>query len=70
MRYRITLDDELLARAKQMTGLKTEREVIHTALRLLILVNEQAEIRKLRGQLHWEGDLDTLRIARQIHDGE
>ena len=47
----IVLDDELIQRALQVTGLKTRREVIHEALRTLIRLHEQAEIRVLRGQL-------------------
>jgi Arc/MetJ family transcription regulator len=51
MRINIVLDDELIQRALQVTGLKTRREVIHEALRTLIRLHEQAEIRVLRGQL-------------------
>ena len=47
-----------------MTGLKTKREVIHEALRILIRLHEQAEIRSLRGQLKWEGDLQQQRLSR------
>ena len=70
MRTNIVLDDALIERARQLTGIKTKHDLIHEALRLLIRVNEQAEIRKLRGQLHWDGNLDALRTARQIHDEE
>ena len=49
MRTNIVLDDNLIERAKKLTGIKTKREVVHEALRLLILLNEQAEVRTLRG---------------------
>jgi len=61
MRTNIVIDDELIERARKITGLKTKREIIHEALRTLIRTREQAQIRKLRGKLDWEGDLDTLR---------
>ena len=61
MRTNIVLDDDLVERAKQLTGIKTKRELIHEALRTLILLREQAEVRALRGKLHWEGDLAGLR---------
>ena len=35
------------------------------ALRLLIQLREQAEVRTLRGRLHWEGNLDEMRESRQ-----
>lgn len=64
MRTNIVLDDELIERAQELTGIKTKRGVVHEALRTLILMREQAGIRKLRGKLHWEGNLDDQRTAR------
>ena len=64
MRTNIVLDDKLIQRAKKLTGIKTKREVVHEALRVLILLNEQAEIRALRGKLPWDGDLDDQRRSR------
>lgn len=66
MRTNIVLDDKLVARAKKLTGIKTKREVVHEALRLLILLNEQAEVRSLRGKLVWEGDLASQRQSRIV----
>lgn len=64
MRTNIVLDDELIERALQVTGLKTRREVVHEALRTLIRIHEQAEVRALRGKLQWEGDLHDQRLDR------
>ena len=61
MRITVMLDDELLARAMQASQLPTEQAVIEAGLRLLIRLHAQEQIRSLRGQLHWEGDLDALR---------
>ncbi|MFS8894161.1 type II toxin-antitoxin system VapB family antitoxin [Synechococcus sp. O70.1] len=66
MRTNVVLDDELIElieRARQLTGLKTKREIIHEALRTLIRLREQAEIRNLRGKLKWEGDLHEQRLS-------
>lgn len=63
MRTNIILDDDLIERARQVTGLKTKREVIHEALRVLIRLHEQAEIRNLRGKLKWEGNLQQQRLS-------
>jgi Arc/MetJ family transcription regulator len=64
MRTNIVLDDKLIERAQKLTGIKTKKEVVHEALRLLILLNEQAEIRAMRGKLPWDGDLDSTRQSR------
>jgi Arc/MetJ family transcription regulator len=64
MRTNIVLDDKLIERAQKLTGLKTKRDVVHEALRLLILLNEQAEVRVLRGKLPWDGSVDAQRQSR------
>ena len=64
MRTNIVLDDKLVERAQKLTGIKTKREVVQEALRTLILLREQAEIRNLRGKLKWEGNLGKQRQSR------
>lgn len=64
MRTNIVLDDKLVERAQKLTGIKTKREVVHEALRTLILLREQGQIRDLRGKLNWEGDLNEQRQSR------
>ena len=64
MRTNIVLDDKLINRAQKLTGIKTKREVVHEALRLLILLKEQGEVRALRGKLLWEGNLSDQRQSR------
>lgn len=64
MRTNVMLDDALIERARQLTGIKTKRKVIQEALRTLIQLREQSEIRQLRGKLKWEGNLDEQRKSR------
>lgn len=64
MRTNVVLDKDLVQRAKNLTGIKTTKGVIHEALKILVRLREQAEIRALRGKLNWEGDLGTLREGR------
>ena len=64
MRTNIVLDDDLVKRAQQLTGIRTKREVIHEALRTLVRLQEQSMARELRGKLRWEGNLSELRQAR------
>ena len=64
MRTNIVLDDKLVKRAQKLTGIKTKREVVHEALRTLILLREQGSVRTVRGKLKWEGDLHEQRTSR------
>jgi len=64
MRTNVVLDDQLVKRAQKLTGIKTKRDVVHEALRTLILLPEHAEIRNLRATLKWEGNLSEQRVSR------
>ena len=64
MRTNVVIDDELMAKAIKYTGLKTKRAVIEEALRTLIALKSQEEVRELRGKLDWEGDLNEMREGR------
>jgi len=64
MRTNIVIDDALLQEAMQATGLTTKRAVVEAGLRLLVEIKAQTEIRRLRGKVAWEGDLDERRQGR------
>lgn len=64
MRTNIVIDDKLMREAMRVTGLPTKRAVVEEALRLLIQVKSQKGIRRLRGKVQWEGNLDELRTGR------
>ena len=61
MRTNIVIDDELMARVLEVTGIKTKREAVEEGLKTLIRMAEQQEILKYRGKIKWEGDLDEMR---------
>ncbi len=61
MRTNIVIDDELMANALKMTGLRTKREAVELGLKTLIKLKKQEQIRKFRGKLAWKGDLDKMR---------
>ena len=63
-RTNIVLDDELIQKAKKLTGLQTKRAVVNEALRVLIQLREQEQIRSLRGKLQWSESLNELRAGR------
>ena len=60
MRTNIDIDDELIHEAMQKTGSRTKRAVVEETLRLLVKIHEQTSIRRLRGKIQWEGDLDEI----------
>ena len=64
MRTNIVIDDKLMRDTLRVTGLKTKREVVELGLQTLVDLGKQAEIRKLRGKLEWQGDLEAMRTDR------
>ncbi len=63
MRLNIVVDEKLIEDAICCSGAATEREVIENALCLPVRLKSQEEVRSLRGQLQWEGDLETMRLS-------
>lgn len=62
MRTNIVIDDELMAEALKASGAKTKREVVEMGLRALLQLSRQADVRRLRGKVKWEGDLEATRL--------
>ena len=58
------IDDVLMSNALKASGLKTKKDAVEEGLRLLVQRNAQREIRKLRGQINWDGDLSQMRGAK------
>ncbi|WP_433695501.1 type II toxin-antitoxin system VapB family antitoxin [Paraburkholderia phenoliruptrix] len=57
-------DDKLMADRLAAIGIKTEREVVEPGLKTITRLNQQEQIRLLRGNVHWEADLDEMRTDR------
>ena len=64
MRTNIDIDDRLMRQAMRSSGARTKRAVVEEALRLLIQTRGQGGIRRLRGNVGWEGDLSSSRLDR------
>ena len=64
MRTNIEIDDRLMRQAMRQSGARTKRAVVEEALRLLVQTRGQSSIRRLRGRVAWEGDLDASRLER------
>jgi Arc/MetJ family transcription regulator len=61
VRTNIVIDDALMYDARQVSGFHTKKETIESALKLMIKVKGQSFIKKYRGKLKWQGDLEALR---------
>jgi Arc/MetJ family transcription regulator len=64
MRTNIVIDDELMNEALRLTGFKTKREAVELGLRTVVRLRQQEQIRRFRGKLKWQGDLDAMRTDR------
>ncbi len=58
MRTNIVLDDELIAEAAQLTGIKTKKDLVHEALRTLIRVRKRKSLLELQGKIAFAPDYD------------
>ena len=61
MRTNIVIDDKLMQDTLRATGLKTRRAAVEEGLRTLLRLQRQAGIRRFRGKLNWQGDLNAMR---------
>lgn len=64
MRTNIEIDDKLMKEARNLSGLKTKREIVHSALILFVQMQKQRQVRDYRGKLKWSGDLRKMRESR------
>ncbi|HWY48630.1 MAG TPA: hypothetical protein VNX70_14680 [Bryobacteraceae bacterium] len=56
--------DELVRDTLRVTGRRTKREAVEQSPRTLSRLSKQSEIRRLRGKLNRQGDIDTMRNDR------
>jgi Arc/MetJ family transcription regulator len=64
MRTNIDIDDQLIRQAMRHTRSRTKKAAVEAGLRLLVETHAQTAIRRLKGKIHWEGDLDQSRRGR------
>jgi Arc/MetJ family transcription regulator len=64
MRTNIDIDEDLIRQAMHKSGASTKKAVVEAGLRLLVQTYGQTGIRKLRGKVRWEGNLDESRMGR------
>lgn len=64
MRTNIVIDDKLMKEALKLTGLRTKREAVELGLRTVVRLRKQQDIRRFRGKLKWQGDLEGMRTNK------
>jgi Arc/MetJ family transcription regulator len=66
MRTNIVIDNDLIREASELTGIKTKRELVNTALRLLVSSVRRKSLLDIAGKIKLaEGyDYKSLRKAR------
>jgi len=70
VRTNIEIDDDLMRQAMRRSGAATKRAAVEAGLRLLAQTHAQGSIRRLRGEIAWEGDLQQSRLARVREQAE
>ncbi len=63
MRTNIDIDDHLMTQAMRVSGARTKKATVEAGLRLLAETHAQGAIRRLRGKVQWEGNLDQSRVG-------
>jgi Arc/MetJ family transcription regulator len=61
VRTNIVIDDRLMEQALRASGATTKRQAVELGLKALLTLNRQQDIRKSRGKLRWQGDIDAMR---------
>ena len=64
MRTNVEIDDALMKEAMQLTRIKTQKQVIESALKEFIAANHRQQLMSLRGKVEWEGNLEDMRALK------
>lgn len=66
MRTNIEIDDDLMAEAMAVLGVKTKRQAVEESLRNTVRLGRQRRaLEALRG-IGWDGDLDAMRTDKPL----
>jgi Arc/MetJ family transcription regulator len=64
MRTNIEIDDKLMREAMKLGETGTKKATVEAALRLFIQARSQVGMRRFRGKVKWEGNLEESRLGR------
>jgi len=63
----IEIDDTVMRRARKLTHLKTKRQIVDKALKLLVRCESRKGILRYYGSGIWNGDVEATRKNRNTH---
>jgi Arc/MetJ family transcription regulator len=71
MRTNIFIDDEIISRAMDISGIKTKKDVVNRALHEFVLNNSKKNLLELKGQIRFFDGYDhkALREGKRIDIG-
>lgn len=69
MRTNIVLDERLLKEAFKHSGARTKKELIHEALRELIVVRRKKDLGELKGKVAFIEDYDYKKMRKGAGSG-
>jgi Arc/MetJ family transcription regulator len=64
VRTNIDIDDRLMRQAMRHSRAATKKAAVEEGLRLLVKTHSQTSLRRLRGRVQWEGNLNESRLGR------
>lgn len=64
MRTNVVINDVLMESALKVSGVKTKKDTIEEALKLLVQIKNQENIKGFRGKLKWTGNLNNMRTDK------
>jgi Arc/MetJ family transcription regulator len=64
MRTNVAINDALMESALKVSGVKTKKDTIEEALKLLVQIKKQENIKGFRGKLKWTGNLNNMRTDK------
>lgn len=65
MRTNIVLDDDLVAEASRLSGIKTKKELVDEALRVFIASKRRKNLLDLRGKIEFAPEYDHKALRNQ-----
>ena len=64
MRTNIDIDEDLIQTVMKKTGAPTKKAAVENGLLLQLQIDGQKGIRRFRGKVTWEGNLEESRLGR------
>ncbi|GBD96333.1 MAG TPA: type II toxin-antitoxin system VapB family antitoxin [Nitrospirae bacterium] len=60
----IDIEDDLLKKAQELTGMNKKVEIVNYAIRKLVEQKEIEKVLDLKGRVKWAGNLEEMRKGR------